>query len=225
MSARIEGVAGRPDKEQRLEQEDQYAPERDGLQPRRGILEEPRGLPALVEAVGDDGQDARDVQNLLGEDVDGVGDQDGEGDQDRGVPQPGQLQQGEPGGETGATRPRRPVRSSGCFHEKAPVTTARTATRKATRPVPSLTRLSPPTTVPTRSGHAQPAEDSLGRHGVGGGGSPRDEGRGPRQPRRTFTITATAPIVASTSPTASNAIGLRVRSSGEEERPPSSTGG
>src|SRR5215208_3031722 len=36
--------------------------------------------------------------------------------------------------------------------EKAPLTTAATATRKATRPVPSLTRLSPPTTVPTRSG-------------------------------------------------------------------------
>src|SRR5688500_19927802 len=36
--------------------------------------------------------------------------------------------------------------------ENAPLTTAATATLKATRPVPSLTRLSPPTTVPTRSG-------------------------------------------------------------------------
>ena len=49
------------DEEQRLQQEDQHAPERDGLQPRRGIREDPRGPPALVEAVGDDGQDAGDV--------------------------------------------------------------------------------------------------------------------------------------------------------------------
>src|SRR3712207_8954794 len=36
--------------------------------------------------------------------------------------------------------------------ENAPLTTAATAALKATSPVPSLTRLSPPTTVPTRSG-------------------------------------------------------------------------
>src|SRR5215211_4161476 len=66
--------------------------------------------------------------------------------------------------------------------ENAPLTTTATATLKAARPVPSLTRLSPPTTVPTRSGTPNlPKIASAATGSVGGEYRPEDEGRRPRQ--------------------------------------------
>src|SRR5215213_4731364 len=84
------------DKEQRLQDEDQDAPESERLDARGGVREQSRGPPPLVETVGDDGQDARDVQDLLGEDVHAVGNQDGEGDHDRGLPQAAPQRQDHP---------------------------------------------------------------------------------------------------------------------------------
>ena len=105
--------------------------------------------------------------------------------------------------------------------ENAPLTTAATATLKATRPVPSLTRLSPLTTVPTRSGTPnlpKIASDATGS--VGARMAPSTKAAAHGRPIRACAITATAPIVASTSPTASSTIGLSWarRSSGEEEK-------
>src|SRR5215216_1255635 len=103
--------------------------------------------------------------------------------------------------------------------ENAPLTTAATATLKATRPVPSLTRLSPLTSVPTRSGTPNlPKIASAATGSVGARMAPRTKAAAHGRPIRACAITATAPIVASTSPTASSTIGLSWarRSSGEE---------
>ena len=84
------------------------------------------------------------MQDLLREDVDGVGNQDGEGYHDRGLPQPGPQRQDDASeGETDEhsappiSKKLRPASHT----ENAPLITAATATLKATRPVPSLTRL------------------------------------------------------------------------------------
>src|SRR5215204_2935059 len=104
--------------------------------------------------------------------------------------------------------------------ENAPLTTAATATLKATRPVPSLARLSPLTTVPTRSGTPNlPKMASAATGSVGARMAPSTKAAAHGRPIRVCAIIATAPIVASTSPTASSTIGLSWarRSSGDED--------
>ena len=112
-------------------------------------------------------------------------------------------------------------------NEKAPVTTAATATRKATRPVPSLTRLSPDDRAHALR-HAQPAEDSLGRHGVGGREDrPEDEGRGPRQTEEDVRSQRRPPSWRARAPRRATRLarGGRAGRAERRRRPPSSTGG
>ena len=72
-----------------LQEEDEHPPEGDVSHAGRGVREDPGVPPAAIETVGDHGQDARDVQHLLGEDVYCVGREQGERDEDRGLPDAG----------------------------------------------------------------------------------------------------------------------------------------
>ena len=74
------------DEEHRLQEEDEHLPEGDVLDARRGVGEDPRVPPTAVEAVGDDGQHARDMQYLLGKHVDNVGRKQRERDEDGRIP-------------------------------------------------------------------------------------------------------------------------------------------
>src|SRR3712207_945078 len=99
--------------------------------------------------------------------------------------------------------------------------TAPTATLKATRPVPSLTRLSPPTTVPTRPGTPSLLNIASAATGsVGARIAPRTKAAAHGSPITACATTAIAQVVARTRPTASSTIGLRWarRSRGEEEK-------
>src|SRR5215218_6728021 len=65
--------------------------------------------------------------------------------------------------------------------ENVPVTTAATATLKATSAEPSLMRLSPPTIVLTLSGTPRRRKIASAATGSVGKDCPEDEGCGPRQ--------------------------------------------
>jgi len=97
-----------------------------------------------------------------------------------------------------------------------------TASRKATRAVPSFMRLSPPTTVPTRSGTPRRRKIASAATGsVGERIAPSTKANGHDSPTTKWAAAATAKIVASARPTASSEIALRCarRSSGEEKKP------
>ena len=93
--------------------------------------------------------------------------------------------------------------------EKAPVTTAAVANRRATSAVASLTRLSPSSTVATRPG--TPSRPMIAVVATASGGetmAPRTNASGHPSPGTTqCAAAATAAVVASTRPTANSEMG------------------
>ena len=173
------------DKEQRLQHEDQDAPEGERLDARGGVREEPRGSPALVEAVGDHGQDARDVQDLLGEDVDSVGDQDGEGDHDRGLPQAAPQRQDHPREDEADHDPtpadENEVQAGLPDRERAAAQGGQSHAEGHERGAVVYEALAAYYGAHALR-HSQAAEDRLGGHRIGRREDrPEDEGRRPRQ--------------------------------------------
>ena len=100
--------------------------------------------------------------------------------------------------------------AAACGRENVPVTTAATANLKNTSAVPSLTRLSPSITEITRRGtpNRRPIADAA-MGSVGDTTAPSTNAAGHDRPMTPCATAATATIVAVTSPTASNEIGLR----------------
>src|ERR687898_2575323 len=93
--------------------------------------------------------------------------------------------------------------------EKAPVTTAATATRYATIPVASLTRLSPSRIVTMRRGTPRRwATEVAAMASVGETMAPSTKAAPQGSPTTVWATEATTKVVISTSPTASGVIGL-----------------
>src|SRR5918997_62319 len=106
-------------------------------------------------------------------------------------------------------------------NENVPAVTAISATLKATSPVPSFIRLSPPTTVPTRSGTPRRRKIASAATGsVGAKMAPSTNETAHGRPTAKWATAATAKVVAKTRPTARSVIALRWarRSSGEEKK-------
>ena len=107
-----------------------------------------------------------------------------------------------------------------CHSEKEPVRTAATATRYATRPVPSLTRLSPSTMVTSFRGTPRRRAIDVAASGSVGDTIAPSTNAAPQESPSTSSCatTATPTVVTTTSPIASKPIGLAVRAQIAEGR-------